>query len=116
MKIYCYPKCSTCKKATNWLDENNISYDYVDIKQNPPSVKDLKDYYKLSKLPLKKFFNTSGNSYKELNMKERFHREDEDTLLERLSNDGMLIKRPLLVTEDKVLLGFKEDKWTEELL
>ncbi len=98
------------------MEENNISFEYIDIKTAPPSAKELKAYHKLSELPLKKFFNTSGMAYRALNMKEKFAVESDQQLFERLSNDGMLIKRPLLVGKDFVLVGFKEANWQDTLL
>ena len=111
MKIYEYPKCTTCKKALNFLDKKNIEYNKVNIKENPPSKEELTKYYKESGLPLKKFFNTSGLKYKELNLKEKLNEMSEDEQLELLVSDGMLIKRPLAVSEDFIFLGFKENEW-----
>jgi len=111
MKIYEYPKCTTCKKALNFLDKKGIEYNKVNIKENPPSKEELTKYYKESGLPLKKFFNTSGLKYKELNLKEKLNEMSEDEQLELLVSDGMLIKRPLAVSEDFIFLGFKENEW-----
>lgn len=106
-----YPPCSTCKKAKNWLDEHGISYEDRHIKENNPSYEELKLWYQKSGLPLKRFFNTSGLAYKSLNLKERLPAMTEDEQLQLLASDGMLVKRPLLVTENTVLTGFKEAEW-----
>lgn len=113
MIILCYPKCTTCKKALKWLDENKISYEIRDIKADNPSKEELKSWYKKSGLPLKRFFNTSGNLYKELNLKDRLKDMTEEEQIELLSTDGMLVKRPILAGEDFVLTGFKEAEWKE---
>ena len=110
-----YPPCSTCKKAKNWLDGHGLSYTDRHIKEDNPSYEELKGWYKRSGLPLKRFFNTSGLLYKSLNLKERLPNMTEEEQLQLLASDGMLVKRPLLVTEDRVLTGFKEAQW-EELL
>lgn len=110
-----YPPCSTCKKAKNWLDEHGLSYTDRHIKENNPSYEELKAWHERSGLPLKRFFNTSGLAYKALNLKERLPNMTEDEQLQLLASDGMLVKRPLLVTEDKVLTGFKEAQWAELL-
>ena len=106
-----YPPCSTCQKAKKWLDSHGISYEDRHIRDNNPTYEELKDWYGRSGLPLKKFFNTSGLLYKSLNLKERLPAMTEDEQLQLLSSDGMLVKRPLLVTEDIVLIGFKESQW-----
>lgn len=113
MIILCYPKCTTCKKALKWLDENKISYEIRDIKADNPSKEELKNWYKKSGLPLKRFFNTSGNLYKELNLKDRLKDMTEEEQIELLSTDGMLVKRPILAGENFVLTGFKEAEWKE---
>jgi arsenate reductase len=110
-----YPPCSTCKKAKNWLDEHGLSYTDRHIKENNPSYEELKAWHERSGLPLKRFFNTSGLAYKALNLKERLPNMTEEEQLQLLASDGMLVKRPLLVTEDKVLTGFKEAQWAELL-
>ena len=110
-----YPPCSTCKKAKNWLDERGVSYTDRHIKENNPSYEELKDWYQRSGLPLKRFFNTSGLAYKALNLKERLPEMSEEEQLQLLSSDGMLVKRPLLITDDAVLPGFKEAQWAEVL-
>ncbi len=106
-----YPPCSTCKKAKNWLDEHGISYEDRHIKENNPSYEELKLWYEKSGLPLKRFFNTSGLAYKALNLKERLPGMTEEEQLQLLASDGMLVKRPLLITEKAVLTGFKEAEW-----
>jgi len=111
MQFICYPKCTTCQKAKKWLDERNISYELRDIKQNNPSYDELKEWHRLSELPLKKFFNTSGLLYKSLNLKEKLLSMSEHDQLKLLATDGMLVKRPLLIGEDFVLPGFKESEW-----
>ena len=110
-----YPPCSTCKKAKNWLDAQGISYTDRHIKENNPSYEELKGWYERSGLPLKRFFNTSGLLYKSLNLKERLPNMTEEEQLQLLSSDGMLVKRPLLITEDRVLTGFREEQWAELL-
>lgn len=115
MKVYCYPKCTTCKKALKWLDEQGMAYELVDIKENNPSEKELKDAYEKSGLPLKRFFNTSGLKYKELQLKDRLADMPENEQLELLATDGMLVKRPLVIKDDVVLTGFKEAEWAEKL-
>ena len=106
-----YPPCSTCKKAKNWLDEHGISYEDRHIKENNPSYEELKLWYEKSGLPLKRFFNTSGLAYKALNLKERLPGMTEEEQLQLMASDGMLVKRPLLITEKTVLTGFKEAEW-----
>lgn len=113
MKFICYPKCSTCKKARNWLDENNNIYEIRDIKEDNPSYDELKEWYAKSGLPLKRFFNTSGQLYRSLELKDKLDSMSEDEQLKLLASDGMLVKRPLLVTDEKVLVGFKEKEWEQ---
>ena len=110
-----YPPCSTCQKAKKWLDEHELSYTDRHIKENNPTYEELKAWYQRSGLPLKKFFNTSGLVYKALNLKEKLPGMSEEEQLRLLATDGMLVKRPLLVTEDTVLVGFKMAEW-ERLL
>ena len=110
-----YAKCSTCKKAKNWLDENGISYETRPIREENPTAEELKEWQKKSKLPLKRFFNTSGNLYKELKLKDKLKEMSEEEQFELLATDGMLVKRQLLISETSVLVGFKETEW-EELL
>ena len=110
-----YPKCTTCKRAKKWLDEHQISYEERDITENNPSLEELKEWYQRSGRPLKRFFNTSGMLYKEMKLKDKLPEMSEDEQLALLASDGMLVKRPIVVTEDQVLVGFKEAQWEEEL-
>lgn len=112
MLFVCYPKCSTCQKARKWLDDNHISYTERHIVEENPSYDELVAWYKKSSLPLKKFFNTSGLLYKELQLKDKLPEMSEEEQLKLLSTNGMLVKRPIVVTEDKVLVGFKEVEWS----
>ncbi len=116
IKIYCYNRCSTCKKALKWLDENNIEYTEIDIKENHPDEKTIREYYSISGLPLKRFFNTSGIQYRELQLSKKLSNMSEDEQFVILASDGMLVKRPLLAGDGFVLTGFKEDEWKERLL
>ncbi len=111
MKIYCYSKCSTCQKALKYLKDKNISFEEIDIKNNPPSYEELLDYFKISNLPVKKFVNTSGLLYKELNLKDKLPTMKDEEVLKLISTNGMLIKRPLLINNNQILLGFKEDEY-----
>lgn len=115
MKVtfYWYPKCSTCRKAKKWLDENHVPYEEVHIVDNPPSRALLEDLYKNSGLELKKFFNTSGQKYRDLGLKDKINEASEGELLDLLASDGMLIKRPLTTDGNKVTLGFKEEVFEE---
>ena len=115
MKVYCYPKCTTCKKALKWLDEQNKDYELVDIKENNPSKEVLRAAYEKSGLPLKRFFNTSGLKYKELKLKDRLAEMSEEEQLDLLAGDGMLVKRPLVLADSVVLTGFKEAEWIDRL-
>ena len=108
MLFLCYPKCSTCQKARKWLEEQGISFDERDIKQNNPTVEELRTWYARSGLPLKRFFNTSGMQYKAMGLKDKLPDMSEEEQLALLATDGMLVKRPLLVDEDFVLTGFKQ--------
>ena len=110
-----YPKCTTCKRAKKWLEEHQISYEERDIKENNPSLEELKEWYQRSGLPLKRFFNTSGMLYKEMKLKDKLPEMSEDEQLALLASDGMLVKRPIVVTKESVLVGFKEAQWEEEL-
>ena len=110
-----YPKCSTCIKAKKWLDEKGLEYEMRDIRQDNPSAAELKEWWGKSGLPLKKFFNTSGNLYKSMKLKDRLPQMSEEEQICLLSGDGMLVKRPILVTDSAVLTGFREKEW-EELL
>lgn len=108
-----YPKCSTCKKAKKWLEENCVTYEDRHIKEENPTVEELKKWHEKSGLPLKRFFNTSGVLYKEMKLKEKLPQMSEEEQYELLATDGMLVKRPILVTENTVYVGFKEDAWKE---
>ena len=110
-----YPKCSTCKKAKKWLDEQGISYEGRHIIEDNPTVEELKDWHERSGLPLKRFFNTSGMLYKQMNLKEKLPQMTEDEQLKLLATNGMLVKRPLVVGEDFVLTGFREKEWEEKI-
>ena len=110
-----YPKCSTCKKAKNWLESNGVEFEDRHIVENNPTAEELKVWYEKSGLPLKRFFNTSGNLYKEKHLKDILPTLSEDEQLELLSTNGMLVKRPILETKDKVLVGFKEEQYKELL-
>lgn len=111
-----YPKCSTCKRAKKWLDEHNIEYTDRDIKLDNPSFEELKDWYGKSGLPLKKFFNTSGLIYRDLGLKDKLENMSENEQLKLLSGNGMLVKRPLVISENAVLIGFKEKEWEKTLI
>lgn len=115
LKFICYPKCSTCQKAQKWLDERSIKYELRHIKEENPTLEELKSWYKASGLPLKKFFNTSGLLYKSMQLKEKLGAMSEEEMLSLLASDGMLVKRPLLIGEDFVLVGFKESEWKEKI-
>lgn len=108
-----YPKCSTCVKARKWLEENNVEFNSRHIVENNPTKDELKSWIALSGQPIKKFFNTSGILYREMNLKEKVAQNNEEELLDILSSNGMLVKRPLLIGDDKVLIGFKEKEWEE---
>ena len=116
LEFICYSKCTTCQKAKKWLDDNKIEYELRDIKVNNPSFEELSAWYKMSGLPLKKFFNTSGLLYKSMELKDKLPKMSEDDQLKLLATDGMLVKRPLVVGEDFVLVGFKENEWSEGIL
>ena len=115
MTFICYPKCTTCQKARKWLDENHIAYDFRDIKLENPTYDELSAWHQRSGLPLKKFFNTSGLLYKSMALKDKLPSMSEDEMLKLLATDGMLVKRPLLVGDDFVLVGFKETEWADRL-
>ena len=106
-----YPKCSTCQKAKKWLDQHGVAYEDRHIKEQNPTEEELKEWYSRSGLPLRKFFNTSGMLYKSLQLKEKLPQMSEEEQLRLLATDGMLVKRPLIVMEDRVLVGFKEAEW-----
>ena len=115
MTFICYPKCTTCQKAQKWLDENGISYTFRDIKMEKPTYNELTAWHERSGLPLKRFFNTSGLLYKSMGLKDKLPKMSEDEMLKRLAADGMLVRRPLLVGDDFVLVGFKEAEWESRL-
>ena len=115
IKFICYPKCTTCQRARKWLDDNQIEYEFRDIKLDNPTLDELTEWQKKSGLPLKKFFNTSGLLYKSLDLKNKLPTLTDAEMLDLLSTDGMLVKRPVLVGDDFVLVGFKEDEWAIEL-
>ena len=115
IKFICYPKCTTCQKAKKWLDDNKIEYELRDIKEDNPKLEELTSWYKLSVLPLKKFFNTSGLLYKSMELKDKLSNMTEEEQLKLLATDGMLVKRPLVVGNDFILVGFKESEWSEKL-
>lgn len=115
MVFLCYPKCSTCQKAKRWLEEHKINYTERHIVENNPTFDELKEWYKKSNLPLKKFFNTSGLLYKEMQLKDKLPAMSEEEQLKLLATNGMLVKRPILIKEDTVLVGFKETEWSEKM-
>lgn len=115
MLLIYYPKCSTCQKAKKWLDEHNIEYTERHIVENNPTYDELKEWYEKSGLLLKKFFNTSGLLYKEMQLKDKLPSMSEEEQLKLLATNGMLVKRPLIVKADTVLIGFKEAEWIEKL-
>lgn len=110
-----YPKCSTCQKAKKWLDENGVEYTDRHIVENNPTYEELKEWHERSGLPLKRFFNTSGMLYKSMQLKDKLPTMSDDEQLKILATDGMLVKRPLIVSDDFVLTGFREKEWTEKL-
>ena len=115
VRVYCYSRCSTCKKALKWLDDNGIEYETVDIKEDHPDEGTLREYYRMSGLPLKRFFNTSGLQYKALELKDRLPGMSEDEQYALLATDGMLVKRPVIVRGDLILVGFRPREWDEKL-
>lgn len=115
MLFVCYPKCSTCKKAMKWLDDNGFKYDFRDIREDNPKAEELKIWIEKSGLDIKKFFNTSGIIYRENKIKNKLPNMTDEEKIKLLATDGMLVKRPLLITDDKVLLGFKEKEYEEKL-
>ena len=115
-KFICYPKCTTCQKAKKWLDDNNVKYELRDIKENNPGLEELTAWYKMSGLPLKKFFNTSGLLYKSMGLKDKLPGMSAEEQLKLLATDGKLVKRPLVVGDEFVLTGFKEAEWNEKML
>ncbi len=115
IKFICYPKCSTCQKAQKWLDENNVEYELRDIKAENPTAQELAAWHSLSARPLRKLFNTGGLLYKSMELKTKLPTMSEDEMLALLATDGMLVKRPLLIADDYVLIGFKEPDWAQHL-
>lgn len=115
MLFICYPKCTTCQKAQKYLDEKGTSYDFRHIKEENPTAEELKEWHTKSGLPLKKFFNTSGLLYKSMKLKDKLPTMTEEEQYALLSTDGMLVKRPIVVGEDFVLVGFKETQWSENV-
>ena len=111
----CYPKCTTCQKAKKWLDDHAISYDLRDIKLENPSYEELKRWHAQSGLPLKRFFNTSGLLYKSMGLKDKLGAMDEEEQYRLLAQDGMLVKRPILISDSFVLVGFRETQWEERM-
>ena len=115
LKVLVYIKCSTCLKALKWLEVNQVVFDERPIKEENPSYEELKAWYEMSGLPLKKFFNTSGILYKQMNLKDKLKEMSEDEQLKLLATDGMLVKRPLVIGDDFVLTGFKEKEWEDKI-
>ena len=115
LRFICYPKCTTCQRAKKWLDDNKIEYELRDIKLDNPTLEELTEGYNKSGLPIKKFFNTSGLLYKSLDLKNKLPEMTEDETLKLLATDGMLVKRPLLIGDDFMLVGFKEAEWENKL-
>ena len=115
MLVLVYRKCSTCMKALKWLEENHITFEERPIKEQNPTYEELKEWYQMSGLPLKKFFNTSGLLYKEMQLKDKLPQMSEEEQLQLLATDGMLVKRPMVVGDGFVLTGFKECEWEEKL-
>ena len=111
-----YPKCTTCQRAKKWLDMHSTAYEDRHIKENNPTAEELKEWHQRSGLPLKRFFNTSGMLYKSLQLKDKLPQMSEEEQYQLLSTDGMLVKRPLIVGKDFVLVGFKEKEWEEKLI
>ncbi len=111
-----YPKCKTCKMAKAWLDEAGIEYTDRNIKDENPTIDELREWYAKSGLPLKRFFNTSGMLYKQMSLKDKLPQMSEEEQLELLSTDGMLVKRPIIINDDAILVGFRQDEWEQKLL
>ncbi|PAV28665.1 hypothetical protein CIL05_15340 [Virgibacillus profundi] len=116
LTFYWYPNCGTCKKAKKWLEENNIDYESIHIVENPPSQEELESLIAKSDLPAKKFFNTSGKKYRELNIKDKIKDANTEEMAKILASDGMLIKRPIVTDGQKVTVGFKEEDYHENWL
>lgn len=115
MLLICYPKCGTCRKAQKWLGDNGISYDYRDIKADNPSAEELSEWIRSSGLPARKFFNTSGMLYRDMQLRDKLPAMTEDEMIALLATDGMLVKRPIAVLPDRVLVGFTEAEWESAL-
>ena len=115
LNFICYPKCTTCQKARKWLDDNHIEYKFRDIKTENPTYEELSAWWKRSGLPLKKLFNTSGLLYKSMELKTKLPAMNDEEMLALLATDGMLVRRPLAIGDDFVLVGFKEAEWAEKL-
>ncbi len=113
--FFWYPRCGTCQKAKKWLEAHNISYESIDLKEVKPTRDQLEDWFNKSGLPLKKFFNTSGQVYKSMELKDKLPSMSQDEQLDLLASDGMLVKRPILICGDTVLVGFKEAEWESKL-
>ncbi len=111
-----YPKCTTCKRAKAWLDEAGIEYTDRNIKDENPTIDELREWYAKSGLPLKRFFNTSGMLYKQMSLKDKLPQMSEEEQLELLSTDGMLVKRPIIINDDTILVGFRQEEWEQKLL
>lgn len=111
MKIYCYPKCTTCQRAIKWLDSKSIEYELINIKENNPDKETLRTLWQKSGLELKNFFNTSGILYREMELSKKLPAMNDEEKLDLLATDGMLVKRPIFITENTVLVGFKESEW-----
>ena len=116
LKVYCYSRCTTCKKALKWLEDNGIAHEVIDIKAQHPDEEALRKYYAMSGLPLKRFFNTSGMTYREMELSKKLASMSGDEQLALLATDGMLVKRPLVIGDGFILTGFKENEWKEKLL
>lgn len=116
LTFYWYPKCGTCRNAKKWLDEKGFSYKEIHIVETPPSKEELKDLFEKSDLELKKFFNVSGQKYRELGLKDKLKTATEDEMLELLASDGMLIKRPIVTDGKKVTVGFKDEEFAKNWL
>ena len=116
IQFICYPKCTTCQKAQKWLDDSKIEYEFRDIKIDHPTREELKAWWERSGLPLKRFFNTSGLLYKSLDLKNKLPTMSDDEMLHLLSTDGMLVKRPLLIGDGFVLVGFRDAEWSSAQL
>ena len=116
VQVYCYSRCSTCNKALKWLDDNGVEHEVIDIKTENPDEEALRKYHRVSGLPLKRFFNTSGMQYRDLELAKKLPDMSEDEQFALLATDGMLVKRPLLVGDGFVLTGFKEAEWAGKLL